>query len=288
MTRPIVYDATHLVSVGTAAGAAGIGRLDLAFARHFAAHPRLACGAHYGMRGPHVLAPARLSAIVADVAPAARDDSADWAELRGWLLGAQPDRSATPIRSKSRGALDKLLWRTPLRLANDEPRALPPSALYLNIAQHACEFPALFRWLARRPDMRAVFFVHDLLPLDRPEFFRRGYGPLFQRRIDTILRHAHGLLTTSHAVAERLEREIGARRATRIPIHVEPPPSTLEATSGDVAQDDELARRDYFVLLSTLEPRKNHLMLLNVWRALAEGGRPAAQARPRRRTRLGE
>ena len=133
--------------------------------------------------------------------------------------------------------------------------------------------------------MRAVFFVHDLLPLDRPEFFRPGYEALFRRRIDTILRHAHALLTTSHVVAERLRREI-SRGAARIPIHVEPPPSTLNDTMD--ARDDALARSDYFVLLSTLEPRKNHLMLLNVWRALAARPAAGAQARPRRRTRLGE
>ena len=266
MTRPIVYDATHLVSLGEAANVAGIGRLDVAFARHFAAHPRLACGAHYGFRGPHVLAPARLARILADVAPAAPDDSAEWTRLRDWLLGAAPaDCAPTPMRPRK--ASSELLWRAPLRLANDAPRALPPSALYLNIAQHACEFPALFKWLARRPDMRAVFFVHDLLPLDRPEFFRPGYGPLFRRRIDTILRHADALLTTSLAVAERLEREIAARGAARVPIHVEPPPSTLADTSE--TRDEALARLDYFVLVSTLEPRKNHLTLLNVWRALA-------------------
>ncbi|HEY8065593.1 MAG TPA: glycosyltransferase family 1 protein [Methylosinus sp.] len=276
MTRPIVYDATHLVSLGRASGAAGIGRLDLAFARHFAAHPRLDCGAHYGMRGPHVLAPSRLARIVADVAPATRDDAAEWMRLRGWLLGVADDLSPT-TRERPRGALSELLWRMPLRLANDAPRRLAPSSLYLNIAQHACEFPALFRWLARRPDMRAVFFMHDLLPLDRPEFFRPGYGRLFQRRIDTILRHAHALLTTSHVVAERLAQEIarqGASGGARIPIHVEPPPSTLEQP-GETAHDDALARCDYFVLLSTLEPRKNHLMLLNVWRALAAGPQPA-------------
>ncbi|OAI30970.1 glycosyl transferase group 1 [Methylosinus sp. R-45379] len=272
MTRRIVYDATHLVSLGTASGAAGIGRLDLAFARHFAAHPRLACGAHYGARGPHALAPSRLSRIVADVgAASAPDDSAEWTRLRGWLLGEE----AAPFASApaSRSALGQFLWRAPLRLANDRPRALPPGALYLNIAQHACEFPLLFRWLERRPDMRAVFFVHDLLPLDRPEFFRRGYEALFRRRIDTILRHAHALLTTTEIVAERLEREM-ARSATRVPIHSEPPPSTLEDIT-ESARDEELARRDYFVLLSTLEPRKNHLMLLNVWRALAAGPQPA-------------
>ncbi|WP_018265887.1 glycosyltransferase family 4 protein [Methylosinus sp. LW4] len=269
MTRPIVYDATHLVSLGRAAGAAGIGRTDLAFARHFAAHPRLSCGAHYGVRGPHVLAPSRLARIVADVTPAATDDSADWTRLRGWLLGEEtaPSASATAPRD----ALSQFLWRAPLRLANDAPRALPPGALYLNIAQHACEFPLLFRWLERRPDMRAVFFVHDLLPLDRPEFFRRGYEALFRRRIDTILRHANALLTTSETVAERVEREIAATGA-RIPIHVEPAPST-QGEAAD-APDEPLARCDYFMLVSTLEPRKNHLMLLNLWRALAAGPQP--------------
>ncbi|WP_036286601.1 glycosyltransferase family 1 protein [Methylosinus sp. PW1] len=270
MTRPIVYDATHLVSCGRAAGAAGIGRIDLSYAQHFAAHPRLSCGAHYGARGPHALAPSRLSRIVADVAPAAPDDSAEWTRLRGWLLGEEP----TPIASApaARDALGQFLWRAPLRLANDGPSPLPPNALYLNIAQHACEFPLLFRWLERRPDMRAVFFLHDLLPLDRPELFRRGYEALFRRRIDTILRHANALLTTSEAVAERLEREI-VRKGARIPIHVEPPPSTQGEAM--VARDEDLARCDYFVLVSTLEPRKNHLMLLNVWRALAAGPRPA-------------
>lgn len=268
--RPIVYDATHLVSLGEAAEAAGIGRLDLAFARHFAAHPRLACGAHYGFRGPHVLAPARLERILADVAPAAADGSAEWTRLRDWLLGSSSAVSA-PAPARPRAALRELLWRMPLRLANDAPRALPPASIYLNIAQHACEFPALFRWLARRPDMRAVFFIHDLLPLDRPEFFRRGYGPLFRRRIDTILRHAHALLTTSGVVAERLEREIAARGAARLPIHVEPPPSTL--ADAPEPGEDALARCDYFVMVSTLEPRKNHLTLLHVWRALAADGR---------------
>lgn len=269
MTRPIVYDATHLVSLGRAAGAAGIGRIDLAFARHFAAHPRLSCAAHYGARGPHVLAPSRLARIVADVAPAAPDASSEWARLRGWLLGAE--RAPFATAPAPRDALGQFLWRTPLRLANDAPHAPPPNSLYLNIGQHACEFPLLFRWLERRPDMRAVFFVHDLLPLDRPEFFRRGYEALFRRRIDTILRHADALLTMSEIVAERLEREI-ARKGARIPIHVEPAPSTQGETAD--ASDEQLARCDYFVLVSTLEPRKNHLMLLNVWRALAAGPQP--------------
>jgi glycosyltransferase involved in cell wall biosynthesis len=274
MTRPIVYDATHLVTRWRAIGSAGIGCVDLAYARHFAAHPRLACGAHYGYPRPHVYSRERLAGLLAEIAPRDREDEAidDWAPLRGWLLGGAPnDRPAPPrkaVRTSSR--LRDLSVRARCRLAHDPPRALPDSAIYLNIAQHACEYPIFFDWLSRRPDLRPVFFVHDLLPLDCPEFFRRGYARLFRRRLDTILRHAGALLTTTQVVAERLEREyaISGRRAARI--HVQPLASTLERAGAD-GDDPELAHVSYFVAVSTLEPRKNHLLLLNIWRALASG-----------------
>ena len=34
--------------------------------------------------------------------------------------------------------------------------------------------------------------------------------------------------------------------------------------------DRDLAASPYFVVLGTIEPRKNHLLLLNIWRRLAE------------------
>lgn len=274
MPRPLAYDATHLVTRWKAAGSAGIGRVDLAFARHFATHPRLACGAHYGLRGPHVLAPERLPRLVDDIAPGDRigaDADRAWASLRAFLLDRAPVAPTAPRDGGTR--IGDMVAQTRLRLAHDM-ASVPDSALYLNIAQHGCEFPILFEWLARRPDVRAVFFLHDLLPLDHPEFFRPGYETLFRRRLATIIRHAHGILTTSETVAERVEREIASRGAPRIAIHAQPLPSTLgDATEEDA--DPELARSDYFVAVSTIEPRKNHLLLLDVWRALAATGAPA-------------
>lgn len=273
MQRPIVYDVTHLVSRGSAIGAAGIGGVDLSYARHFAAHSRFACGVHYGYPRPHIFSRERVAALLAEIAPA-EDAGADdgWPALRAWLLGT----NETPIapRAAARGSRFGELWRqTRRRLANDAPRVVPPSAIYLDIAQHACEFPLLFDWLTRRPDVRPVFFVHDLLPLDRPEFFRPGYERLFRRRLDTILRHACALITTTHVVAERLRREFSARDTRPLPIHVQPLASSLGLES-TADHDGALAESSYFVAVSTLEPRKNHLLLLNVWRVLATSGAP--------------
>jgi glycosyltransferase involved in cell wall biosynthesis len=273
MTRPIVYDATHLVSRWRAIGSAGIGCVDLAFARHFAAHPALGCGAHYGYPRPHLYSRERIGALLDEIAPREPAPVDDWTPLRDWLLGAAPDVTPEEGRKPPPLRLGELWRQIRCRLARD-PGAIPDSAIYLNIAQHACEFPLLFDWLARRPDLRPVFFVHDLLPLDCPEFFRPKYDRLFRRRLATILRHASALLTTTQIVAERLEREIAIAGARAIPIHVQPLASPLERDVAE-AEDPALAGCSYFVMVSTLEPRKNHLLLLNVWRALAARAAPA-------------
>lgn len=272
MTRPIVYDATHLVSRWRAIGSAGIGCVDLAFARHFAAHPALACGAHYGYPHPHVLSRERLAALLDEIAPREPAPVDDWTPLRDFLLGEAGDAPTVENRSSNSLRLGEIWRQTRWRFARD-PGAIPDSAIYLNIAQHACEFPPLFDWLARRPDLRPVFLVHDLLPLDCPEFFRPGYDRLFRRRLATILRHATALLTTTRIVAERLAREV-AQAGSRAPIHVQPLASPLGRTSAEEARDPALAGCSYFVMVSTLEPRKNHLLLLNIWRALAARAAP--------------
>src|SRR6202012_3700987 len=52
------------------------------------------------------------------------------------------------------------------------------------------------------------------------------------------------------------------------PIHVAPFPSPL--AFADVAEaKSDAPSHPYFVLVSTIEPRKNHLLVLNVWRELA-------------------
>jgi glycosyltransferase involved in cell wall biosynthesis len=271
--RPLVYDATHLVTRLDCVATTGIDWVDRIYAQHLVRNARIDCGLHYGLHSPHVLAPRRIGDILQSYAQnlslAAGDD---WRELRAWLTGAEPpERKPATLLAQAAAAA---LWtkthaqKARARLSHDRSYRIPDGAIYLNIAQHAFEYHRLFDWLDQRPDLVPVFFVHDMLPLDYPEFFRHGYEQRFRRRAETILRHSRAIVTTSQCTARRIEAEYVSHNQRPVPIHVQPLASPLDLANESMSIDPELAASCYFVVISTIEPRKNHLMLLNIWRSL--------------------
>jgi len=271
--RPLVYDASHLATRLGAAGAAGIDWIDRAYARHFAA--RIACGVHYGLSRPHVLAPARVAEISSfhergfEAFAAGRD--LGWPALRAWLTGEIVN--APPQARRGRGIgwrLEATTLKLRARLAHDPPGEIPHGAVYVNVAQYGLEHDWLFRWLDTRPDVSPVFFLHDVLPLDYPEYFRDGYEKVFRARFETIVRRAGAIVTTTQCTAQRIGAEFARMGHAAPPILARAPPSPLEQGASDDARDAALAGAGYFVVVATVEPRKNHLLLLNVWRRLAE------------------
>lgn len=274
-SRPVAFDVTHLVSRLNRRATTGIDRVDLAFARRFAAGERLACGLHYGWWRPHVFDVRRVRRLVERFDRKVGDlDSPHvdhaWENLREWLTTGVEAPSGPAEKPHQR--IDEG-WRAyfdqcALRVANEFRGRVPEQAVYLNVAQSAFEFPRFFEWLPQRPDVTPVFLVHDLLPLDHPEFFRSGYENRFNRRVETIVRHAKAIITTSMAVKERIVVEYGRRGIRLPPIHVQHLPSPLGSRRSGDDEDAALAEHPYFVFVATLEPRKNHKMILHIWREL--------------------
>lgn len=275
MSRPLAFDITHLVSRLPVSNPSGIDKVDLAYARYFA---QLGCDAavHYGLRHPRIH-PGDAVGEVVELATRSRwigigeahDPAFD--RVVRFLTGRsdpakKPSTTASPPKSdRWQRRLAQVRWRlSPGR------HTLPDGAIYLNVAQHVFEVPRFFQWLGTRPDVVPVFLVHDLLPMDFPEYFRPGYRERFGRRLDTIVNHAKAVITTSAAVKDRLLAEYEARGRRSVPIHVAPLPSTMTPVDRPALIDPSLAAVPYFVVLGTIEPRKNHLLLLNVWRRLAE------------------
>jgi glycosyltransferase involved in cell wall biosynthesis len=115
-----------------------------------------------------------------------------------------------------------------------------------------------------------VPLIHDLIPLLHPEFARAGHAEKHRRRIAATARLADAILVNSAATAADLEPFLSTR---------DPPPPVAVAPLGIVApevQAPPVALRPYFVVLGTIEPRKNHLLLLNLWRQMAAALGPAA------------
>jgi glycosyltransferase involved in cell wall biosynthesis len=264
---------SHLVARLRAQTATGIDRIDLAFASHYFAAPAQCEAVRYGSSGP----PRNIeSAWALEFTRAAQsvwtEAEPSQAETLWAWLESSPDEAVRPQPAKlSRGGgpdwSRRLLSWAGYLMRHRSRRSVPPGAIYINVGYHRFEHPEFFEWLAARPDVDGVFMIHDLLPLDYPEYFQPGEALKFRTRIATALRYGRAFLVSTEAVRGRLQREIAARGLTPRPIWARPFPSPLADFAPSARHG---AAHPYFVVVGTIEPRKNHLLLLQIWRAMAQ------------------
>ncbi|HWP19204.1 MAG TPA: glycosyltransferase family 1 protein [Burkholderiaceae bacterium] len=138
-------------------------------------------------------------------------------------------------------------------------------ALLLNTGHSGLHQPAYARQL-RGQGLHPVFMVHDLIPITHHEFCRAGEREKHIVRMHTVLDTAAGVITNSQATLDQLAAF--ARRAGKAM-----PPARAALLAPAVRTATPGARplaEPYFVVLGTIEPRKNHWLLLQAWRRLAE------------------
>lgn len=119
------------------------------------------------------------------------------------------------------------------------------------------------------PDVRVAVLLHDVIPLEHPEFSRPEIPPHFQSMLEATKEFANLVICNSHDTRARASAFLG----TEIPFvtaHLGMPDlARLEPVPFDL--DTKTAR---FMVLGTIEPRKNHQLLLDVWSTLPKAGRP--------------
>jgi glycosyltransferase involved in cell wall biosynthesis len=125
----------------------------------------------------------------------------------------------------------------------------------------------------RNPAIHARIFllIYDTIPLDRPDVVSRNHCERFREAFVFGVSHADDLVCISKATKDsslgwssRLGIVLTGKR-----FHVTPIASPLATVEGPPMQLDELAAKRFVVYCSTLEPRKNHALLLEVWSRLA-------------------
>ena len=118
----------------------------------------------------------------------------------------------------------------------------------------------------RRMGLAFVPMVHDLIPTTHPEYARPKQVGRHHRRIINAATLADGVIVNSAATADSL--------LEHMPRSGQPlPPITVARLGLEARRAPHAFPRvedPYFVTLGTIEPRKNHLLLLNLWRDLAE------------------
>lgn len=281
MTRPatlrVLFDVTRLQARARFATPTGIDRVDLAYLESLRVHPGVELHlVRVDALGPHLLAP-REAARVLDLtdrrrAPPAEPDAAFEALWR-WLQA--PPGEKAPSRAPDAEETLRLphvgrLFDRPLaqlRLRQLVRRHARPHGLYLNTSHGQSYRAVLARWL-RGTGMPAVFFIHDLLPIEFPGFNRAAEPARHVARVRTASECARHVIVNSQATRDVLRDYLVAAGWRVPPITVLPLGVGEEFRREPTATDD--TQVPYFVILGTIEPRKNHALLLRVWRRLAE------------------
>ena len=193
--------------------------------------------------------------------------------LRGWLRNVKtvpPARGviATLRRARSpRARAEEALARIARVVGTGTGRflRLPPRVTWLNVG-HANLSPG--PWAALRSQRKAVL-IHDTIPLDFPHFTRAGQSAVFRRRLTAALTQADTILTVSQSTRDDVIRwrdRLGL--APRAPVIAAPIGTDIVAPDAGQVPADLPLDRPFFVVLGTIEPRKNHALLLDAWALL--------------------
>ncbi len=143
-----------------------------------------------------------------------------------------------------------------------------PNGIFVHVShtglQHGPRFGTLLSG-----GLPAIFFVHDLIPIETPEFCRPGENAKHEKRMHTVANHASVVVVNSKTTQLSFREHCKRRGWRQPPIEVIPigvDPAFARNASVPMMPSSTL----YFVVLGTIEPRKNHLLLLHVWRRLAQ------------------
>ncbi len=141
------------------------------------------------------------------------------------------------------------------------------------------DYADVVRGLQRASGVRFGLLVYDLIPLLRPEFCDQSLVRMFSAWYTSVLPLADRVFTISRATAA----DVSAFAARRdVPLRSAPRPVPV-GTGFPVAAErgpppplpTGLAPGSYALAVSTIEARKNHVLLFRAWRHLLES-RPAA------------
>ena len=196
-------------------------------------------------------------------------DRTGMSTFRAKLLGQAPwgkqdIRSRFGVKtSKTRGAAESDLRR--LAISRSGRKSLPDIPLeqgvYLNTGHSNLSELSLSS--IRRTGLKIATLVHDMIPLDWPQFQREGTVQRFEEKMRAVASFSDLIIANSDVTQGRTRHYINQWGAG---------PSIVTSHLGvDVC--DEMSptygnNRPYFVVIGTVEPRKNHGLLLDVWDSL--------------------
>ncbi len=250
MTRRLILDLSRTLSRAKSPVPSGIDRVELAYAEELLtrAETRLDFAAMHPL-GSYAHLPRTATRKFLDLT------------AKRWRAA---DTNGEAVRRAARWLLNGVLLRGNI--------PYPPAverrkrSAYLLVSHHHLDRPAVIESTLTRERASFVCMVHDLIPIEYPEYARPAEPARHHRRIQTVARMADAIIVNSEATRQSLMpwlTEVGRNPPVMVlPLGIDSAESHAAPT-----QDDGPPT---FVYIGTIEPRKNHLLLLHIWRRLAE------------------
>lgn len=152
----------------------------------------------------------------------------------------------------------------------------------LDSSWHADFFPVAER--LKREGIGIVSVIYDLIPLTHPQFCDEGLVRVFEQWFDWIVRTADGFMAISKTISDQVRSEVqwrlGREEAELRWFDHFYLGSELDQSRPGEAVRHEVKRmckaRSVYLMVSTIEPRKNHVYLLNAFERLWDEGSEVA------------
>ena len=254
---PICLDITRLVSRVGLGALSGVDRVEQAYLTWVlenSENPQFLCRTTRGYLLFDRKGGESLSGLVDGTIPLGQ------ADVLSRLLG-----KASKARHRAEGSL------RPLKIASSLPRNLsgllakhlPANTVYVNVGHSNLSARTLGTFASH--GARIAVMIHDLIPLQYPDLVAEGSTARFEKLMSNVAAHADLIIANSIDTKQHVRDYLGD---VAIPIQAAHLGMVKRARAREIpitAPTD----RPYFVSLGTIEPRKNHAVLLDVWDALA-------------------
>jgi glycosyltransferase involved in cell wall biosynthesis len=249
----LLFDLTRLISRAGRETPTGIDRVELAYAEHV-----------IGGSAPLCFTMLTAAGRFGSLPRAAAEEYIEATSLT-WRGGTAASRQTGRVKRLARALRLAALSRGE-RALRAQSRAAGNQSVYLLVSHHHLEKRRAIARLKQLGGACFVCLIHDLIPIEFPEYALPGQDEKHRRRIETAAGLADAVIVNSVVTRDAFQPYL-ARAGRTPPVLVAPFGVDLPA---GLADRPAPVKPPYFVCVSTIEARKNHLLLLNLWRRLAD------------------
>jgi len=252
-----LLDLTRLVSRQGRGALTGVDRVELAYVRRFLDEALPVFGLVRTPLGYLLLDRSGLALVRAIVLGEMRPAPPDL--LSRLTRASQPGRASAETalrRTAVAGASPALLGRMLRRHL--------PEGCHFYLVGHSDLTPRVLGAMRALPGASVTVLLHDTIPLDHPEFNRPDMPERFLRKLRAVSQGADRIICTTEDA--KTCAKVHLARLGRVP------PIVVAALGVDATPPDDAALPaglppdgPFLLCVGTIEPRKNHALLLDLW-----------------------